>query len=789
MSEKPKQKVDSVFRKKTRLEKIAETIKKKILTNDRFWAVFTIIILVILLGPEIDMQAFKYELGDIARTTIKSPEDITVEDTTDIESRKQEALKAALPVFDYRPDVQQEAVARINNYFNQGRLLLADFMKEKSITDAAQLANSQRFRTARKQLLERMSDILPIKPNENILKYHISKSFNINTQDLSLVLANRTYEYYILETTQEMQYLGENGFIKKVHEGETVSSEKVDSTQLVRTMDELPSLIYQESVSMDLPPNDKVLLRQFVELLITPNMKYNSTLTEEAKTRAISSIEPVYYRMKKGEVIVREGDIINKVALIKISALSQQRSTTNFYLKLLGTLLIIILVILASFVYTGFFTKRYLKVDNLFILFVSILLLQILLLKLSIFLSEGLIQNITLSPLNQIETYYWALPFAVGALLLTSLVNQQIAIIFTIVVSALAGMMTGGSFYVALYALGGSFTGIYSVRHYRERTAILKSAMVVSVSNVIFVAGINLYLVKGSMQTLAFELLAALVGGLLVAFFASFLLPVLESIFGIATDIKLLELSSMDRELLRRLSTETPGTYQHSVMVGTLAESAATEISANPLFCRVATLYHDIGKLEKPEYFVENNTTAPKLHRKQKPHLSALILVNHVKRGIQMAKDHKLPQSIIDIIPQHHGTRLIGSFYQLAKELSDPDIDEIKESDFRYPGPKPQSKEAAIIMIADSVEAASRTLKSPTPQKIRAMVEEIVNSAFMDGQFDECQLTMIDLRKIIDAMSRKLATMFHGRVEYPQYSFNRDEKENRDEENSNGKKE
>jgi hypothetical protein len=231
----------------------------------------------------------------------------------------------------------------------------------------------------------------------------------------------------------------------------------------------------------------------------------------------------------------------------------------------------------------------------------------------------------------------------------------------------------------------------------------------------------------------------------------------------------------MDRELLRRLSVETPGTYQHSVMVGMLAEAAANEIGANPLFCRVATLYHDVGKLVKPDYFVENNSGAPKLHRKQKPNMSALILVNHVKKGIQIAKDNKIPQSIIDIIPQHHGTRLISNFYEQAKELADPDIDEVKEDDFRYPGPKPQTKEAAIIMVADSIEAASRTLKNPTPQKIRGMVDEIINNIFMDGQFDECQLTMIDLRKISDAISRKLTTIFHGRVEYPQFQFNRPE--------------
>jgi hypothetical protein len=348
-------------------------------------------------------------------------------------------------------------------------------------------------------------------------------------------------------------------------------------------------------------------------------------------------------------------------------------------------------------------------------------------------------------------------------------------------------MMTGGNFYISFFALVSSLAAIYGIRHYRERAAILKAALIVALTNIFYVTAINLSSGKIELSVFLFEVFAGFAGGFMVAFFASVFVPLFESAFGIATDIKLLELSGIDREVLRQLALEAPGTYQHSIMVGILAEAGASEIKANALLCRVASLYHDIGKVAKPDYFVENNPNAPKMHRKQKPHLSALILESHIKKGVQIAKEHNLPQSVIDLIPQHHGTRFIGNFYQLAKEQADPNVEVIEEEDFRYPGPKPQTKEAAMIMIADSVEAASRTLDSPSPQRIKSLVEEIVNNIFIDGQLDECQLTMIDLRKSTEAITKKLTAIFHGRVDYPQFRFNRPADESKGQKTAEGK--
>jgi putative nucleotidyltransferase with HDIG domain len=214
-----------------------------------------------------------------------------------------------------------------------------------------------------------------------------------------------------------------------------------------------------------------------------------------------------------------------------------------------------------------------------------------------------------------------------------------------------------------------------------------------------------------------------------------------------------------------------PGTYHHSLMLAELAEAAAEAIGANPLVCRVGAYYHDIGKVKKPAYFIENQMDAMNRHDKLSPSLSSLIVISHVKEGIEMALEHRLPVAIVDLIPQHHGTRLVTYFYERAKESQDPDLGDVKEEDYRYPGPKPQTREAAILMVADAVEAADRTLTDPTPARVLGLVQRIVNHIFIEGQLSECDLTLKDLHQIARAMVRVLTAVHHHRVDYPGYKF------------------
>ncbi|MBI5183783.1 MAG: HDIG domain-containing protein, partial [Nitrospinae bacterium] len=263
------------------------------------------------------------------------------------------------------------------------------------------------------------------------------------------------------------------------------------------------------------------------------------------------------------------------------------------------------------------------------------------------------------------------------------------------------------------------------------------------------------------------DILMGFVGGVIVAMVVSSIVPILESIFHVTSDIRLLELSDMDHPLLRQLVLDAPGTFHHSIIVGSIAEAAAESIGANPLLARVGSYYHDIGKMKKPEYFIENHPDSNK-HDNLAPSMSSLIITSHVKDGIELAKENGLMERIIDFIREHHGTSLITYFYSKAKEKENIDVQLIKEENYRYVGPKPQTKETAIILLADSVEAASRTLTEPTHSRLQGLVHKIINEKFIDGQLDECDLTLRDLHNISESFIRILTGIFHLRIDYPE---------------------
>jgi hypothetical protein len=286
--------------------------------------------------------------------------------------------------------------------------------------------------------------------------------------------------------------------------------------------------------------------------------------------------------------------------------------------------------------------------------------------------------------------------------------------------------------------------------------------------NLIAITGIDLYkgefLVRGT-----YDLGAGFLGAVIVAIIVSVTLPFFETLFDIATDIKLLELLDPNQPLLKELVYKSPGTYHHSIVIGNLAEAAAESIGENPLLARVGAYYHDVGKIRKPEYFIENQRVAENKHDRLMPSMSSLIIASHVKDGVEVAHEHKLPSEVIDIIQQHHGTSLITYFYQKAKELQ-PYV-RIAEEDYRYPGPRPRTKVAAIVMLSDAVEAASRTLEDPTPQRIQALTNSVITRIFLDDQLSTCDLTLKDLRVIARSFNLILTGIFHHRIDYPGKEF------------------
>lgn len=369
-----------------------------------------------------------------------------------------------------------------------------------------------------------------------------------------------------------------------------------------------------------------------------------------------------------------------------------------------------------------------------------------------------------------LESAFYGIPIPAGAMLVSLLFDFHAAIMFSFAVSLLTGIWLHDASFT-LYAFVGSITAAFSVIRCKKRSEILKGSGFVIAANVVTILCIllfqgALFTAKGP-QSILFGALC----GISVAAIVSLTLPLIEYFFKVTTDISLLELLDLNQPLMKTLMVSAPGTYHHSVIVGTLAESAAEIVGANPLLARVSAYYHDIGKIKMPDYFVENQSGAVSKHDKLTPHMSSMIIVNHVKEGIELAKEYKLPAPIIDIIAQHHGTMLISYFYQKARER-EGNGSQPAEEDYRYPGPKPQSRVAALVMMADGVEAASRVLADPTPARIASLVDRIINHIFLEGQLDECELTLKDIHEIKKRFTYILTGIFHKRVDYPGFDFN-----------------
>lgn len=364
------------------------------------------------------------------------------------------------------------------------------------------------------------------------------------------------------------------------------------------------------------------------------------------------------------------------------------------------------------------------------------------------------------------RTGYFAVPVAMGAMLATLLFDIHIGIVFAFIVSVLMGILLPAEPLFFLYAFVGSMTAAFSVIRCTQRSALMKAGLFVGLANVATVVFMDLYRHQLFMASGWHNVVAAFLGGILAGVLVSGILPLLEWMFKEVTDISLLEYADLNRPILKSLMVSAPGTYHHSIIIGSLAEGAAEAVGVNPLMARVSAYYHDIGKIKKPEYFIENQAMGENRHDRLTPSMSSLIIASHVRDGVELAHEHNLPPIITDIIQQHHGTALMTYFYSKAKD-AEGESSMIREEEYRYPGPKPQSKVAAIVMLADAVEAASRVLDNPTPSRIAALTDKIVTRIFEDGQLSECDLTLRDLTEIMKSFSKLLAGIYHYRIDYP----------------------
>lgn len=490
---------------------------------------------------------------------------------------------------------------------------------------------------------------------------------------------------------------------------------------------------------------------------IVENEVLNKELTEERVEQVKASVEPT--KILQGQVIVREGQIVDREIYrqLKLVGMLDNQSSLK---PAIGLFLFIALCMWLFYVQLKKWNAD--KDDKQRVLIVSMLIF---------ILSVTGMKLISLVSENFDLTIAFLFPTALAPMLVRSLINERFGVLMAFLTAAVAGIIFQEGYSsvlqmeIALYILFGGLAGLYVIQGIDKRSHLLQTSMAVAVVNLVFMA---FYLLMNQtvygLSELLFYGIAAFTSGLLSGALTIGLLPFFESAFGLISAMKLIELSNPNHPLLKKILTETPGTYHHSVMVANLADAACESIGADGLLARVGCYYHDIGKTKRPGFFIENQMSHANPHDSLPPETSRDIILAHGTDGANMLQKHKMPKEIVDIAEQHHGTSLLKYFYIKAKEEGH----DINEADYRYAGPKPQKKETAIISIADSVEAAVRSMKEPTQEKIQGIVHAIIKDKLHDGQFDECDLTIKELKTVERVLCETLNGIFHSRIEYPQ---------------------
>ena len=637
---------------------------------------------------------------------------------------------------------------------NEGDIATVDIKAPRDIIDEEATKAKEQEVTAKVEKKFTLKNEIKIEASENI-KSFFDKLINLKSNDIdekskiselkkidAFKLSDAEYKTLLdlnVDKDTELQWIAltaiDKGYEKQIEED---NSEDIAEAKTI--VDDYLS-------SQELESNIEVILREMCESQIKANYFFDQSKTDEAVKEALKSVSKVM--IKKNQTIVKEGEPITQQQiniLAELGLVGEDLSKDYIYTY----------IILAFFVlFVLGMQYMYLKKEKKEILIDTKLVFLILLLNLLSVISARVFTFVSL----------FIIPIACAPILMTVFLDSKISIVINSLNLLFVAVIVGFDPQVILIGIVSTIVSSTTLKKVSQRNDILYSTVYVAaaVAVVILSSGI---LLSNNIKQILLDVILAVFGAFISGILAMGLLPFLESSFSLVTNMKLLELSNPNNPLLKRLLMEAPGTYHHSVMVANLAEVAAEEVGANPMLVRVGAYYHDVGKIKRPFFFGENQLGGTNPHDKISPTLSTTIIISHVKDGLELAKEYDIPKVVSDMIVQHHGTTLVKYFYYTLKNSSE-NPDEIREEDFRYPGPKPQSKEAAIIMMADSVEAAVRSIQEPTLEKIEDMVNNIVKDKMNSNQLNECDLTFRELEVIKACFLRVLKGIYHHRIEYP----------------------
>ncbi|MDR1607681.1 MAG: HDIG domain-containing protein [Deltaproteobacteria bacterium] len=690
-----------------------------------------------------------YQVGLVADRAIRSDREIYVADPGATAAARQAAYRATTAVFVLDERVTDLTITRIRALFREAR---------EYLLYSGQLP---------KPLAADILAFFPGPDKEDLLTQMALTGFSESLERLVAWLTLELLTQGVLDESQNFDFTGQNVEITRLGLG----LRHLAPYDTLLTKQKAAYLLASRTRQMDLESNahqsqQSQLAARLALACLTPNLTLNINEFNHKRLQAVIAIPEVKRYVAPGEILIREGQKVDAQTALKLNALREETAQRQWLVSSLG-LLVLFLIFLTVAQTVSALEKKFLYNNR-----EQILVILTLLTLLFMAWSAGRLGQGLTSGFDNIETHtvFLAMPFATATIICSIFLGLRRALFITFIGSLLAASIAPIDYLTAFfYICNGSMIANWRLKHISERGRLIPAAGLVAVVNCLTLLGLTL-LKGGSFDgQFLFDLDAALLSGVLSGTVASGLVPFFEMTLGFTTNLKLMELGNLNRPILRELMLAAPGTYHHSVIVGSMVEAAAEAIGANNHLARVGAYYHDIGKVKKPLYFIENQMGENR-HESLTPTMSALVLVGHVKDGVEMAKANGLPPAVIDIIEQHHGSSLMSFFYHKAMERRPADSPDINEGDFRYPGPKPASKEAGLVMLADICEAATRTLTEPTPTKIRDLVRALVNRIFDDGQLDASDLVLKDVTETIRVFTNILVGIYHHRIAYPAIS-------------------
>lgn len=740
------------------ITKFFSRFAEKLSERQIFWGGFVLLSLIttfLINNPFSRTSVETYKEGEIARESIISPADIFVVDDAETEKIKQSARESVEPIFTEQTNLAEEAVQSFRSAWENLQRKQDSTGNSNSKTNANAKSDAQWTGAGGAELG----------------KIFTSRNFTTNELEAVTRILRENASGQIYGDQDRQYFAGEISVVDRLKPNlsKKITNPESSMTSLSEARNKLKANLQQ---IRSFSEKEIEAFNAALSPLIQPSIVYDAVQTENAREAVVKSVQPVTVSLKRGQKIVDNGDIITPEALQKINAIRTYSTNTRQINRFFGLLLLISSLFWVAWKFiehNQFGSRLAISAEKSFALFGFIVIVQTALLAVFFRLAEFTAVQNGKAPLNDPMLWSFAIPFAFGSLLMTLLADRRTALFTGMFLALISGLLAPKAMEFTIFAAIASAVAVYGIGRYRSRQSVTIAGVLVGLASAATAIALIGYTQQPFiLNTVMLAVACGLSSGLITAAVTAVFLPMCENVFGILTDVKLLELSNADLPALGQLALRAPGTNQHSHAVGQLAEEACRAVGANGLLARIGALYHDIGKTAAPEHFVENQL-GKNPHDRLKPLQSAKIIISHVTYGVKLAKEMGLPQRIIDFIPQHHGTRTLHYFLRKAQAEA-REAEEISENDFRYPGPKPQFREAAIMMIADSCEAAARSLQEPTPENIRFIVTKIIDAILADDQLDECDLTLRELTIIRESMIKSLVAIYHSRVDYPGYT-------------------